>query len=439
MSHVGVRVVSALSAARRAVQLYPPSHPKFVESIGALLAATEEATASGPFVLNLHQGRLYVESVVLPDDNPATHSMAEAFEARKIESVTLHPAFGEPDALALVEVLSMRPSPDLDVETELVGRGVANVTVAKLVDEDEEAREERDRLRKQDRALYNQLVGVMRNVTSEITNGGSSHLAHAGELVGNILGRLMEDEGAVLGLATIRHAGEADLFHSVNVMIYAITLGSALGLPDEGLTSLGMSALLHDIGKAAFDPADPEQANRIKLLHPSVGAEVLSRLPDEDRAPMLVAYEHHMTSDGGGWPERPADYVAHPFSRMVAVADRYDHLTKPGDGIEPLTPDRAVAHLLAESGGDLDSLFTRLFVRALGVFPVGCLVRLSDHAVGVVCGAGPDALNPRVRIVFDPDGMTLPDPIELALAEDDRTIVEVVDPESLDVQVSEHL
>ncbi|MBE0475903.1 MAG: HD domain-containing protein [Coriobacteriia bacterium] len=439
MSEHAVRVVSALSAARRAVQLYPPSHPKFAEATAGLVGVVRDATSSGPFVLNLHQGRLYVRSVVLPDDGPAVSSMAEAFEARELESLTLHPGFGEPDALALTEVLSLRPAPELDLEAELASRGAANVSVARLADEDAEAREERDRLRRQDRALYRQLVGVLRTVSAELGRGASPDLANAGMLVSNILGRLSEDEAAVLALATMNGHGETDLFHSVNVMIYALTLGGALGLPDEGLTSLGISALLHDIGKAAFDRTDPEQAARSRLLHPGVGAEVLARMPEEDKAPMLVAYEHHMAPDGSGWPDRGAGYVPHPFSRMVAVADRYEHLTKPNGGTEAVTPDRAVMQLIAEAGHTVDSLFARLFVRALGIFPVGCLVRLSDHSAGVVCGAGPDPLNPRVRLLFDPDGAQLAEPPEVELAEEDRTIVEVVHPDSLDLNVSEHL
>jgi HD-GYP domain-containing protein (c-di-GMP phosphodiesterase class II) len=84
---------------------------------------------------------------------------------------------------------------------------------------------------------------------------------------------------------------------------------------------------------------------------------------------------------------------------MVAVADRYENLTKARE-TEPLTPDRAVAQLLREAGAALDPMFTRLFVQALGVFPVGCWVRLSDQTVGVVCDKGDDPLKPKVRVVY---------------------------------------
>jgi HD-GYP domain-containing protein (c-di-GMP phosphodiesterase class II) len=166
---------------------------------------------------------------------------------------------------------------------------------------------------------------------------------------------------------------------------------------------------------------------------------VLARLPEEDPASMLVAFEHHMGSDGSGWPDRPQGYITHPFSRMVAIADRYENLTKHGDNGEPLTPDRAVMQVLREAGRSLDPLFSRLFVRALGVFPIGCVVRLADQSVGVVSASSEDVLSPRVRVLYDSLGLEIQDPVDVDLSVDDRTIVEVLDPKSLELQVADHL
>jgi HD-GYP domain-containing protein (c-di-GMP phosphodiesterase class II) len=154
---------------------------------------------------------------------------------------------------------------------------------------------------------------------------------------------------------------------------------------------------------------------------------------------MLVAYEHHMGADGSGYPEHTSDYVAHPYSRMVTVANRYDKLTKQGLTGDAFKPDRAVMQLLDETGTVLDPFFTRLFVRSLGVFPIGCVVRLSDHAVGVVCARGEDPLLPTVRVVYDEAGLELEVPLDVDLAMDSRDIVEVVDPDSLSMSASDHL
>ncbi len=432
-------VITSLASGRKASQLYPPTHPAFIEAIDALVTAVSAATASGPITLNLHQGHLYHASSVIPDDNPGCAAIAEALESRKVESLTLQAHFSRTDATGLVEVLGLRPSPELDVEAELQRRGVTAVTVSFLLDEEREEREERDRKREQDRALYNRLVAVLKAMSAQIAQSGRPDTAAAGEMVDNIMQRMLEDQASVLGLATMRGMNEAHLFHSINVMIYSMTLGSALGLPEEGLTSLGLAALMHDIGKAAFKTDDPAQAEPMRRMHPQIGAELLARHSDEDPSPMLVAYEHHMHVDGGGFPEHPGDYVGHPFSRMVAIADRYTNLTTETAEREAMTPDKAILQVLRESGTALDPMFARLFAKAMGVFPVGCLVRLSDQSVGVVSRPGEESLRPIVRIVYDQGGLPLEEPYEIDTAEHDLPIVEVVDPASLAVSVSEHL
>jgi hypothetical protein len=146
-----------------------------------------------------------------------------------------------------------------------------------------------------------------------------------------------------------------------------------------------------------------------------------------------------MKPGGGGWPEAEPGYVAHPYSRMVAIANRYDHLTSDGPDGVGLTPDRAVVQLLRETQDALDRTFTRVFVREMGVFPVGCLVRLSDLSVGVVSAPGEDPLQPRVRLIYAPDGLAIADEPDTDLAGSDLSIVEVVQPADLAETVSDHL
>ncbi len=432
-------VVTAIAGGRKAVQLYPPSHPAHGEALDALVAAVGEATMAGTLVLNWYQGRLYHESVVIPEDTTGSGSVAEAYESRRIESLAFHPGFGTQDALGLVEVLSLKPSPELDVEAELAAREVAGVTVSILEEEIDEEREERDRLREADRALYQRIIAITRRLQQRFESAGIGDLEETGALVVNVMERMFADQSAVLGLATIRSAKEHSLFHSLNVMIYAIALGQRLGLPEEGLTSLGLSALLHDVGKTAFDLEDPAQREPMRTMHPQVGAEILQRVALEDPAPMLVAYEHHMYADGTGWPERASDYVAHPYSRMVTIANRYENLTNPEGEVAALTPDRAIVQVLREANTTLDPFFARLFANALGVFPVGCMVRLSDQTVGVVVSKGEDPLAPVVRLAYDARGRELDSGEDVDLAEHEIRIVEVIDPDALNVEVSDKI
>jgi HD-GYP domain-containing protein (c-di-GMP phosphodiesterase class II) len=434
-------LVVALSTARRAVQLYPPTHPSHAAAVEAIVSAVRScAQSDGAFVLNVHEGRLYDGSHVISSDSPAVESLAQSMERHRVESLTFEQAFTSSDAVAVAEVLNLRPGPLLKVDEELAARGVTAVVVGALGDAEETAEhKERDVRREKDRALYRQLASVLKAVHEEVVTTGSPNLDQAEGMVGTIMARLLEDNAAVLGMATLNAHDGGALFHAINVMIYSLMLGIGIGLPEDGLMDLGIAALLHDVGKAAFDLEEPDQGRAAMLLHPKIGAEVLARLPEEDPASMLVAFEHHMGSDGSGWPDRPQGYITHPFSRMVAIADRYENLTKHGDSGGPLTPDRAVMQVLREAGRSLDPLFSRLFVRALGVFPIGCVVRLTDQSVGVVSASSEDVLSPRVRVLYDSLGLEVQDPVDADLSVDDRTIVEVLDPKALELQVADHL
>jgi hypothetical protein len=124
---------------------------------------------------------------------------------------------------------------------------------------------------------------------------------------------------------------------------------------------------------------------------------------------------------------------------MVAIANRYANLTVPSADRDAMTPDKAIVQILRDAGSMLDPLFARLFTKAMGIFPVGCMVRLTDHSVGVVSDTTEDLLTPVVRVVYDEGGLPVEDPFEIPLEESDLDIVEVVDPESLDTEVSQHL
>lgn len=433
------QIVSTLMGARRAVQLYPPSHPEYDAALDALTIAIREATAAGPTSLNCYEGRLYSNSIALPGDAHGAEALAHAFETRSIESLTFQPGVRTEDALGLVQVLSLRPSPDLEVEAELEKRGVLGISVALLAKEPDEEQAEKDRQRQADRLMYQRAIAALRRVRQRLATGGAD-MGESGELVGSVMQRLLSDSSAVLGLATMKGSSERDLFHSLNVMIYALALGHRLGLPEEGLQSLGMSALMHDVGKTAFDASEPAQTEATVQMHPRVGAEILQRLALDDPAPMLVAFEHHMRPDGAGWPEQPEPYHPHPFSRMVAIANRYENLTNPGsDQLQPLTPDKAVVRVLREGGTVLDPFFVRLFASALGAFPVGCVVRLSDQSVGVVVRVGDDPLAPIVRLTYDDRGAELDEPDDVDLASSDVRIVEVIHPDSLRLDVADKL
>lgn len=430
-----LEIINALAAARRAVQLYPPEHPTHREAVDDLIAAVHETVEVRPLVINLRNGRLHEGSEVIAANSPTTRALAETFEARRVESMTIYVGFERGDATGLSEVLSLRPSPELQIQAELEARGVRAVIVSELEDLSSAVAEERDRRREADRALYRQTLAGLKEITSALVEDTPVDPIIAVRTIGAIIERIAEDPNAILALANMTGHGERLRFHAVSVMLHSMVLGSRLGLPDKELLSLGLAGLLHDSGKSLLPGGDTASYQS----HPLVGAQALGALPDEECTAMLVALEHHMGADGSGFPQRPGDYPVHPFSRIVAVADRYDNLLRPAQGA-PMRPDEAVEHLLQEASfGPLDPILTSLFVQLVGVIPVSAIVRLNDFSVGIVREPGEDPLRPHVRIVIGPDGAEIKPAVDAHLVEDERAIVEIIPEAILDLRPSDYL
>ena len=437
-----VEIAAALAASRKAVRLYPPQHPAHREALTGLVDAVTEAVDVRPLVLNLREGRLYEGSDVLSEASPATHALAEAMEVRRVESLTFHMGFGETDGTGLSEVLSLRPSPDLSVLEELEGRDVRAVTVSELEDNTAREAEERDRRREADRALYRHALTALKDIAAALGDDEPVESVGAARTIALIIDRIAEEPEAMIALAMMTGHGEHWRFHAVGVMLFSLVLGRGIGLSDQELLSLGLAALLHDTGsfpRAAEDDAAGPAPAPDPSDHSIVGAHSLGSLLDEDCFTMIVAYEHHMGVDGSGFPGRGAGYVTHPYSRITAVADRYYALVRPDEG-QPARPDQAAAQLLRDAaGGPLDPGYARLFVEAVGAIPVGCVVRLSDHSVGIVRAPGEDPLQPQVRLVLASDGAELRPTADVDLVQDERALVEVLAAELLDLQPSDYL
>lgn len=432
-----VEIAATLAASRRAVRLYPPEHPSHREALRDLVNAVNEAVDIRPLVLNLKEGRLYEASEVITDRSPATRALAEALEARRVESLTFHMGFEEVDGEGVSEVLSLRSTPELQVQEELDARGVKAVTVSELEDNSSREAEERDRQREADRGLFRRALTVVERVRAALAEGAEVDSAEVTRTIAPFIQRVAEDPYAMLALAQMTGHGERWRFHAVGVMANSIVLGNLMGLSDRQQLEVGLAGLMHDIGSALLAGNDPEA---VRQAHPVYGARALGPLADESCATMMVSFEHHIGVNGTGWPQVQAGYVAHPFARLVAVVDCYDNLLRGTPDTPPVRPDEAVGHILNEAtNGPLDPWIARIFADAVGVMPIGCVVRLTDHSVGVIYSPAEDSLQPKIRLILDTDGTDLRPVVDLDLRESELDIVEVVPAALLGIQPSDYL
>ncbi|MGB4593611.1 MAG: HD-GYP domain-containing protein [Coriobacteriia bacterium] len=418
-----------LAVAATNASLYPETHPLVVQSIDELVAAVNGVMDMGfeEVTINVYKGTLFVENHVLPEESVTYRKLIEDLLARGVSAVTLGLTFSDADATALIALLGDTSVSDIDAATAFLdAHGASAVTVAETTELDDAVREAEQRQNKAEaRHSYDQGVELMHDVETQAKLGKVFEVEPLQAMVSNLLDSLFKDPAAVLGLTAIKSHDNYTLNHSINVCILSLSLGAALGLDSESLKSLGLSALLYDLGKVRI-PEDilnkegPLTADEWQIVksHATEGADLLKRIQMVDQMPMVVAYEHHQRHDMQGYPDTGGPHEQHLFSKVVALCDAYDAMTTRRPFRREIRPDKALAVLMQGRNKAYDPSLTKALVAMLGIYPMGAVVTLSDSSTGVVFRVNrDDLLRPRVKRLIDAQGAWLefPEVVDLRL------------------------
>jgi HD-GYP domain-containing protein (c-di-GMP phosphodiesterase class II) len=241
---------------------------------------------------------------------------------------------------------------------------------------------------------------------------------------------------------------DANLFaHAVNVCVFALVIGKSQGFDKQRLESLGLGALLHDVGMLRLprnlfrkQGVYTLQERQLIRQHPRLGVAILAAAPDIREDVRRIIAEHHERIDGSGYPGNLRGFQIFPLSEIVGIVDMYDALLSGRVGRPSLPPAQAIRELYRYGlQGQYDRGWVGRTIRCLGIYPVGSLVELNTGERGVVLVVNPsDALRPTVKIVWDASGRVYPEPptVDLYAAVErtkERAILRALDP------VKEHL
>ena len=235
---------------------------------------------------------------------------------------------------------------------------------------------------------------------------------------------VLENEEIFRGLSTIKNAHEYTFYHSINVSILTILMGSRLQLDPELLNKIGAAAMLHDLGKLRVPQEILDKPTtltddewRIMKSHSIEGAKLLSEQQNVDPLALIVAAQHHAKHDLSGYPRFNGIDRLHIVSEVVAIADVFDALTSDRSYRKAMLPDKAMQIIAESRGTGFEASFVRMFAKMVGLFPVGTMVELDTGELALVTKANPDDLcRPVVRLV-DPDAKQTSDPVFIDLME----------------------
>jgi HD-GYP domain-containing protein (c-di-GMP phosphodiesterase class II) len=316
-----------------------------------------------------------------------------------------------------------------------------------------------DRAKEAAKITYFQSVHVAREVLTDARLGRAVNLRRVKRAVQSIVDQVLNNETSILGMTSLRDYDEYTFTHSVNVCIISVVIGQRLGLSKLQLYELGLGALFHDIGKQRIDAAIVTKAGRLTndewnwmRRHPTEGLLALfwmRGLADVPYRAMLMAYEHHMKQDLTGYPKNKRARTPTLFSHIVATADGFDAATsKRSYQHQPWPPDEVLREMRDNPKRGFDPLLVKALITATGVFPPGTVVILDTFELAVVVSRNLDSKRlhqPVVKIISDPMGIMLAQPLSADLADVDpetekprRAIIKTVDPERFGVRVSDY-
>ena len=301
---------------------------------------------------------------------------------------------------------------------------------------------------------YFQTVEVARHVLGDTRLGKSVNARRVKRAVQSIVDQVLNNETSIMGMTALREYDDYTFTHCVNVCIFSVVLGQKLGLEKLQLYELGLGALFHDLGKmrvnaeitnkpAALTDAEFEEMQQ----HPTEGLLALFNMHGFGEVPfraMLMAYEHHMKRDLSGYPKNKRPRKPTLFSRIVAVADGFDAATTQRVYMDrALRPEEVLEEMRDNPRRGYDPLLVKALINVTGIFPVGTLAILDTYELAVVKAANPDPakLNqPIVRVIYDANGMPLPEPITLNLGDQpadqpQRHIIKTTRPEKYGIDV----
>jgi HD-GYP domain-containing protein (c-di-GMP phosphodiesterase class II) len=379
-----------------------------------------------------------------------------------VGAVKVHSGASARDWLVLLSLLDSQaavdPSERLhEIADHLARTSVSEIEVFAPAEDDKDYSEEAKQAANR---TYNRSVAVTREVINSVRMGRTPSIRKIKRVVQGIVDQILNEETSLIGLTAIRDYDEYTFTHSVNVCIFAVALGRRLGLTKTQLFDLGLSALMHDVGKSRVpldslqktDQLSEEEWRQI-AAHPWLGVLTLFQLrgqqEDVSYRAMTVAYEHHMRTDLSGYPRAVRPRSMSMMSKIVAVVDGYDAATtRRVYQTTPYTPAAVLQEMRDNPRRGMDQIVVKAFINLLGIYPVGTLVVLDTFELAIVISANPrpDSLSrPLVKIVSDAHGNTLHPAPEVDLAQQDgngdypRTIIKTADPDRYGIRVSDYL
>lgn len=283
---------------------------------------------------------------------------------------------------------------------------------------------------KRAREVHGQAHRAVHDVMRDVRMGRAISTDAVSEVVDTITGSIMRSPSALIGMVGLKSKDDYTFLHSVSVGTLLVAFGRTLGLDPDTLNELGTGGLLHDVGKMKVPNEILNKPGRLTdaefdiiKRHPVDGHAVLVENGGVGDIPLDITRHHHERKDGTGYPDRQTDAEISRFAKMAAIVDVYDAITADRCYHKAMEPTDALRKMWEWSAQHFDRELLQVFMKCIGIYPIGSLVRLESGLIGVVVEQNPGSLlTPKVKTVYHSKSMRHVSPSILDLSKADDKI-----------------
>ena len=281
------------------------------------------------------------------------------------------------------------------------------------------------------REVHSQAQKAVHAVLHDVRLGRAIATGALESVIEAITDSIMRCPSALIGLVGLKSKDDYTFLHCVSVGTLMIAFGRTLGLPVSALRELGMGGLLHDVGKMRVPDAIlnkpgalSEEEFAVIKRHPEDGHRVLLEHGGIAAAALDITRHHHERIDGSGYPDGLAGSAISHHARMSAVVDVYDAITADRCYHHGMPATEALRKMWEWSENHFDRGVLQAFMKCVGIYPVGSVVKLQSGLIGVVVEQNAQSLlNPRVKLLYHSTSMRFVKPSVIDLENSDERIV----------------
>lgn len=292
--------------------------------------------------------------------------------------------------------------------------------------------------------LHGEANRIVKDIMGDIRLGQQIQMEKVEPLVEKMVDSIFRHQDALIPLARLKTHDEYTFQHSVSVCALMVAFARGLKLSREVIKEIAIGALLHDVGKAKVPddilnkPGKLTDGEFDKMKSHVVQSKIiLHNTPGISEIALDVAAQHHERFDGTGYPNKLKGQEISFYGQMGAIVDVYDAITSNRVYHKGMAPTDALKKLLEWSKFHFNPELVQAFIRTIGIYPSGSLVRLESGRMGVVLEQHADKLlQPRVKLFYSAAHRHYLTSEEVDLSKSQDRIVAHEDPEAWSIDIA---